>query len=402
MSPIRWIVVLVSALALVALRPVSAHAGSYTVRSCWSNALSDGWEKLPVTQWMLNGSLDDCKTYNGQLIADSFPFPGRTWPTGDAFAFGFTAPPATTITGFSADVSGSSGTGRVPIDAPWFRGLWEPASERSWAFDNPIGQETNFTVDGLNASKLALGLRCTAATCTFPGGETPLLPPFPAGPIWQGDYDQLVQVRNITLTIRDDQPPTLAVLQTVPEGWQNDNLLPVAFNASDNVGVYKLRVLIDGVEENSAIRTCFDGQMNSTRQPCTDLGPGLQENLEIRGLPDGPHDVRLRAYDVADNVTEKALTLWTDHTAPAAPRALRLHGPDGWHAENRFAVEWAAPADDGSSPIAAAAYQLCPASNQPYDETGCVRGERSGARLSGIDDLTLPSSRRVAVACRAA
>src|SRR4051794_24748350 len=42
--------------------------------------------------------------------------------------------------------------------------------------------------------------------------------------------------------------------------------------------------------------------------------------------------------------------------------------------------------------INAAAYQLCPASNQPYDESGCVRGERSGSRLSHIDDLALPAS----------
>ena len=393
MSPIRVIVALFSALAFLVVSPISARAGTYTVRSCWSNALYDGWETISYTQLPLYGAIDDCKTYNGQLIAESFPYQGHTWAQNDAYGHVFTAPGRTRITGFSADVSGQSGSGRVPIAEPWFRGLWEPRTDRSWAFENPVDQESHFSVDGLSASKLAVGLLCTAATCTFPGWDVPLLPTLPLpGPIWQGDYDQLAQARNITLTIEDDEPPALQILQGVPDGWQNDSLLPVAFNASDNVGAYNLRVVIDGAQKGISNRTCFEGQLNSARQPCADPGPPLQKNLEIGGLSDGPHEVRFQALDVADNLTEKAVTLWTDHTAPGAPRALQLDGPDGWRADNRFAVEWAAPPDDGSAPIDAAAYQLCPASNQPYDETGCVRGERSGSRVSHIDDLALPSS----------
>jgi hypothetical protein len=67
--------------------------------------------------------------------------------------------------------------------------------------------------------------------------------------------------------------------------------------------------------------------------------------------------------------------------------ALGIEGGDGWRNRNDFDVAWANPPEGDRAPIASAHYRVCPA-----DGGECQSGDRAGAEISRVDDLSLSTA----------
>lgn len=101
--------------------------------------------------------------------------------------------------------------------------------------------------------------------------------------------------------------------------------------------------------------------------------------------PDGAHTISVEARDAAGNVERVPREILVDNTAPASPQSLSLDGEEAWQRSNGFNVRWRNPSDAGGSPIAGAAYELCPAVGG-----GCQEGTRDGAGLSSLEGIAVP------------
>jgi len=370
-------------LSLLVASVAPARAQTYTIRACWEDLALD-FEPMEIGHLGLSGpSINRCVSHDWGIQSEGYPMSGL-WYRGDAFGWLLKAPPRTTITGFSAEVSGHSGYGSAVIPAPWFRGFWDPDGSDEWRSENEPWQWNAVSAAGLSAKRLAFGLRCTATVCEFP---------FPPGGVPVGDNDQLARARDIVVTVEDKERPKIQLLKGIPSGWHRENVLPLSFTATDNVGVVKMSVSIDGATATDPLsRSCFSGDSNTLPWPCAAVSPPLVASLEVAGLVDGPHVVKLSATDVAGNVSSATFEILTDHEAPRAPADAGLAGSGSWQRDNRFAVQWVNPAADASAPIDGIAYQLCPAANKAFDESGCVTGQRDGSGLTRLDDLAVPAA----------
>jgi hypothetical protein len=369
---IGWAMLMI--LAGFAMGAAPASAGTYTVRGCWSDGSTGGWTPLPPVSddWY---TLGGCSS--GRDLAVGFVGPHGQAPQGTTRGWKFTSPPGTSIAAFEAHAVWMGNS------MWWSRGLLDADSGAWLASFTPAAPGDSgrlISVQGLTATSIVAGVRCDIASCQ-------LLPPI-APYLWR-DW---TGIRDVVVTVRDDVPPTLAVVQAPPETWEHDGQYPVSFGAEDGVGVSDLYVFVDSSQFARLVRDCYEPSSNTAAQPCAAPGAALSATLDTGSLSEGVHVLHLKAKDAAGNLAETVRRVFVDRTAPAAPQALALAGGDAWRRDNRFSVRWRNPPLRVEAPIASARYELCPSGNQPFDHTGCVTGWGEGADLSDLNALSVPGN----------
>jgi hypothetical protein len=379
---------LVLAIGLALLMSSQANAGTYQVHTCVNEGAEvDAWR--PVSVGVPEGLTPvECAEWQRGLSGFAWPSEPK-WARGDAFGWQFTAPPGTRITGFRAKAWGYSGSGRVTVGGPWFRGLWDPDSAQQWPFPTSYGDpEQFFALGALSSQRLAFGLRCPDPICRFDGWWVQSSPN--GTQIWQGDYKQEVIARDITVTIRDDELPKIGAVRPVPTGWVREGSFPVTYTATDNVGVAVVRLRIGDTNFSTEPRACYDEYRNTSSRPCAEPLAPVTGLLDVTKLREGVNALSVSATDASGNTASQPLEIRVDRVAPAAPRGVESADADVWRTTNRFRLRWVNPATEGTAPIEGAEYELCPATNAPYEPSGCVSGRRDGLTINEIDDLTVP------------
>jgi hypothetical protein len=356
-----------------------AFAGTYLVRACWSTSAIGalGWQ--PVIEDPSDsppGSNAAFSNYDcGRPDLNGFPLiaqVGTAWsPLGSKVGWRFSAPAQAAIVGFEADVAASEGA-NVGVPDAWTAELWDQNGARLGLFPPGVGPVHPFAVRGFAASHVGFGLACRALACRPP----------------VDGVEAALAVR-IIVTVRDDAAPSLSIDQAPPASWQRLRSNEVAVHAGDNVGVSALELLADGHRLAGGDRNCYTGSINGAPRPCPGE-PALASTVDLDGMTDGRHELVARATDVAGNVAERTFELLIDHEPPGAPQNARLSSADGWRSTNAFAVAWTNPPSRGGGPIARAMFWICPADDEARARSGCVRGERVGDEIAGLDDLVVP------------
>lgn len=218
---------------------------------------------------------------------------------------------------------------------------------------------------------LFVGIVCKAARC----------PVTPTGDGSRNKLQAIATLYSAVVTLEDDSNPVItdASGPLLTDGWKAGKQ-GVHLEASDNSGISDLSIVKDTDLPTVASNAC-----DSTRPiPCP---PGATDFVVDTSTmkPDGPHSVTFVARDAAGNASQVRRDLLVDNTPPAAPDQLMVDGGDGWSRSNAFTVGWHNPFAGQGAPIAAAAYQLCPASGGP-----CQTGEREGTDITSLDGLAVP------------
>ena len=183
-----------------------------------------------------------------------------------------------------------------------------------------------------------------------------------------------------TVTLEDLQLPTVSN----PTGlaWTNDGfhtgIETASFGATDNTGIQRTRVVVDGVPLPSASTTWACDFTYTV--PCQDRSPSYAVNTNE--IADGGHTLTLSAVDPGSNEKTVSRAITVDNHAPPAPTGLAVVGGEGWHDTTSFAVSWNNPPGQ-VAPIVAADYELCNA-------IGCSSSRVVGPDIHRIDDVRVP------------
>jgi hypothetical protein len=183
-------------------------------------------------------------------------------------------------------------------------------------------------------------------------------------------------------TVEDGTGPSVGIVPDSPlargewvRGRQGFN-----YDASDSVGVKSASALIGGGVRGGHSRICSYSQ----RVPCPN-GSG-RIDVDTADSSEGTQPMTVVAEDSAGNRAESAaVTVRIDNAAPGVV-SVGLSGGEAWRNRNEFDVAWANPPEPDRAPIRATHYRLCRSGS---DE--CVGGDRAGAAIAAIDNLTVPS-----------
>lgn len=153
----------------------------------------------------------------------------------------------------------------------------------------------------------------------------------------------------------------------------------IGFAGSDNVGLRRTRLVVDGTPVRADERACD----YSRRRPCDDIT--FEEYLvNTAGLADGRHELRVEGTDAAGNTGAIVTPFDSDNTAPSRPESLKVEGGEGWRQTNQFKLTWTNP--PSASPVSVAHYELCNTATN-----ACTGGSRSGNGITSIGDLSVPA-----------
>ena len=184
------------------------------------------------------------------------------------------------------------------------------------------------------------------------------------------------------VTVADPTAPSVGIVQEGPltRGEWVSGRQSFDYETSDNVGVKSASALISGGLRGSDSRSCDYSQ----RIPCPDgRGP---IDVDTAEAPEGSQPLTVTAEDAAGNRTESLpVTVRIDNAAPGTVSVGVVGGAEAWRNTNDFDLAWENRAEIDRAPIAAAHYRLCRA-----DGGECVSGDRAGAGIAAIDNLTVP------------
>src|SRR5918993_1312201 len=220
--------ILTFAVAVLALLPPPAVAGTYDVTACFGpeNASWTPFKPGPgvVPYVSCPGGIDAERGVAGEgLYVRNVLGAGMASP-GAAAGWRFDAPPGTTITGIAFD-------GRLLRNPGWHAGLQDAATERWLWCGTECSTSANHWVHdevrGLSTTRLAALVRCVSAYCR------------------RDRLQAFVGLCNIRVTLDDPAPPALGPLAGVGDGWVGGRL-DVAAEASDASGLRAERIEVDG------------------------------------------------------------------------------------------------------------------------------------------------------------
>lgn len=375
-----------SCLALVVslASPPAARAGSYRVLACHGTAVADAsWTPSASAQMAAYSScpLDNAFPHRTGMVNRTVIQSGQaSLPVFSYANHSFTAP-----TG--ASLGKITFIAALAINNPsvegWRAGLWGVTSGGSaaklWG-DCPGGQCMGlgqavggpYTVDLAGYATAEFLLVCGKASC-------------PATPFASsGNYYPRAHLNSgqVSVEVLDSTPPAVgATAGALAEpGWHRGTAR-VSYSASDNVGVRRTALLVDGSERAATDRPCD----YSRRVPCPQV-PADSYPLDTQLLADGAHSLRAGATDTAGNPAAGAdRTILVDNHAPDAPSAVVLAGGEDWRRTNGFDVSWANPPGQ-AAPVVAAGYSLCPAKGPER----CSAGRADGDGISSLSGVRVP------------
>jgi hypothetical protein len=183
-------------------------------------------------------------------------------------------------------------------------------------------------------------------------------------------------------TVVDGVAPSAAVVADSPlaRGEWVSGIQGFTYDANDNVGVRSAVARVAGLARGNHSRSCDYSQ----RTPCPN-GTGPIE-VNTRQAPEGSQPLTVSVEDAAGNTAESPpVTARIDNAAPGVV-AVGIAGGETWRNRNDFDAAWANPAEPDRAPIVAAHYRICRVGS---DE--CVAGNRGGAGIASLADLTVPS-----------
>ncbi len=183
-------------------------------------------------------------------------------------------------------------------------------------------------------------------------------------------------------TVVDGSPPSVGIAPstTFTQGAWIRGKQSFDFDASDNVGVKSASALVSGGVRGSDPRECDFSQP----VPCPNGSGSIQ--IDTAEAPEGSQPLTVVAEDSAGNRAESgAVTVRIDNAAPGAV-PVGVGGGETWRNSNDFDLAWANPAEPDRAPITAAHFRIC---REGGDE--CVSGDRAGATLAAIENVTVPS-----------
>jgi hypothetical protein len=327
---------LVGALVLAAIAfPASAGAGTYTVVACqWAGAggQNNSWQ----SEVLGFGVAPQPTAY--QVVSQCQPGGAglQVQSGGDANAGFFTfadwvfqAPAGTRITRLQISRHGEK---RRFSDDPDSGDGWKLYGQTADGSTiggaiggetcaNPVGQPVCSvpaagapdpqTFD-LSTTRIGYGIICASAK-----GQTVMSCPtnFSGFPL------AFMGVRGAAVTLTDESAPTLtAAGPLLADGWVPGSATVTA-NASDNVGIASLKVLVDGATRDGGDRSCdFTRAVPCSNAPDVALGLGTAE------LTDGTHTVAVTATDAAGNPATTQRSVRIDFHAPTVIAALPRRG----------------------------------------------------------------------------
>jgi hypothetical protein len=190
------------------------------------------------------------------------------------------------------------------------------------------------------------------------------------------------RLASASVRLQDDSPPAINGVSggLWADGWRSGNQ-PVAVDASDNSGIRRTAVLVDGQQRLKLDRACDASQV----VPCPN-GVDTYEGLPTGAYTDGPHDVTVQAVDAAGNVSSASRSVLVDNSPPGPPQAVTVEGGEGWQPRTAFNLHWANPPASGA-PTVGVNWQICQAGNPP---TSCVSGSKDGDKLETLNALPVP------------
>lgn len=192
-------------------------------------------------------------------------------------------------------------------------------------------------------------------------------------------------IRTFSAEVRviDGLGPSAAIVTDSPlarSEWVG-GIQSFGYDAADNAGVRSAVVLLGGLRPGTDWRACS----YALRVPCPN-GRG-QIEVETGRVPEGSQPMAVLVEDAAGNAAASApVTVRIDNAAPGAV-PVSLAGGESWRNRNNdFDAVWTNPPEGDRAPISAAHYRICRAGTKE-----CVGGERAGAGIARIDNLTVPS-----------
>ena len=196
----------------------------------------------------------------------------------------------------------------------------------------------------------------------------------------------ILAMRDVTVTINDPTPPTVAITggSAVRSGWLSGDQ-SVGVTASDSTGIRTVSVQI--ADHGTPLR--LTGSCSAALpRPCSDVSGEVEFPAGIFGR-DGRKTLIVEALDGGSNRSEVHRDIWIDRTAPGQALDPRIEAGDGWRSRNGFDITWRNPVQD-ASPIAGMRYLLCPASNVGGDNRNCVDGAVRRRDISSASELRVP------------
>lgn len=190
-----------------------------------------------------------------------------------------------------------------------------------------------------------------------------------------------VRLYSATVRVQDSSAPSVWDVGDGPltsGGWRRGSE-HVGFASSDNVGIRRTRLYVDGRQLQDNARDCDF----TRRVPCSDVGYG-QYTVDTAALADGDHELRVESVDAAGNSGSYRAPFRTDNRAPDAPSNVAVDGGDAWRQTNQFRVTWKNSAS--ASPTTIARYRLC-----NVDTSTCTEGARAAGNINSISDLSVPA-----------
>jgi hypothetical protein len=191
-------------------------------------------------------------------------------------------------------------------------------------------------------------------------------------------------LRTAMVTVQDWTAPSVSGSGPLLSGGWLRGDQSATVSASDNVGIKRLEVWLDGQQVAGRTGGCDFTYV----VPCGTPGDPLPVNT--RGVADGTHRIVVRAVDSADNWADADYSVNIDNTAPTGPRDIRLVGTEGWRSTNDFAVRWTNPPQPGTAPIVGLRFAICPATNAADSRAGCVTGSMGDSSPTTLSGLRVP------------
>jgi hypothetical protein len=326
------VLVLAAAMALLALVPpgTASAAGDYRVWSCRDAAGAS----LATDAWIPFGNVanplahsDTCAAAGGWLGAQMID--PADYAGGALTGYWLTAPPGTSITGYRVEMAGR--TSSPPGGTHFELGLLlggdplvatgngcntdlDPCTfgDLAAAWNDPANV---FTASALSLDGLSFAATCTAPSACIAGANAS---PYPA-------FGRLYRSQ---VVLADPQAPIVGALggSAAADGVLSGRRTVIADVSDVGGGVWRAQLVVDGTVVDQ-----IDGQ-GRCAQPFTSVAPcpnALQERFELdtTALADGPHQLVVRAWDAAMNLTDSAPRAVIVDNAPAPATVITVPVP---------------------------------------------------------------------------
>jgi hypothetical protein len=360
----------------VPLLTAEAHAATYTVHSC-NNGVNHAWGSYwnsGVSNITLGaacpgafGAANPALTYNSGLFVRNVSNTSYS-PSGALGGLKLTAPAGNSLASIAGDwwftrAAGSGFYSTMLGDWSLITGCWASSAACGYYFPN-----SSFPLNGSSEVRIEVG-------CSNP----------PPGCYANNTNEAIFEVYRADVVVNDNTQPAVSPSGSLWTGNWISGAKSVTVSGSDGSdGIQRNDLNIDG--RNIAMQG--HGCDFSYMTPCP-TSAGDTFTYDTHQLSDGRHSIQAVTYDAGWLGGSADGTIYVDNHAPTRVGPPTVAGGQTWHTTNSFDVSWKNPAQDSGSPIAAAHYSLCLAS----DPTNCpVTDKRvAAAGISSLSGITVPA-----------